>query len=104
VADRRRRVVWTEQAQSALDEILGFIATDSPQGARSLLGEALGAANGLATFSARGRIVPEIEDVSTREVFVPRYRLIYEVAGEEVLILGPQLEQLLDGRSARGCR
>jgi toxin ParE1/3/4 len=87
MADRRRRVIWTEQAQSALDDILGYIAQDSPQAAKAVLKEALGAADGLATLSERGRIVPELDDPLIREVFVHRYRLLYEVSSEEVIVL-----------------
>jgi len=31
----------------------------------------------LAAFAARGRIVPELNDPTVREVFVFRYRLLY---------------------------
>jgi plasmid stabilization system protein ParE len=87
MADRRRRVVWTEQARSALDEILTYIAQNSAQAARGVLEEALGTAEGLATLSDRGRIVPELEDPSIREVFIGKYRLLYEVSPTEVSIL-----------------
>ena len=70
MADRRRRLIWTDQAHAALDEILAYISQDSPQGARAVLEEMLGAAEGLASLSERGRIVPEIDDPSIREVFV----------------------------------
>ena len=87
MADRRRRVVWTGQAQSALDEILSYIAQDSLSGARGLLEEALGMAESLSTLSERGRIVPELEDPSIREVLIGKYRLLYEVKPMEVAIL-----------------
>jgi toxin ParE1/3/4 len=87
MADRLRRVTWAEQAQSALDDILGYIAQDSPQAARAVLDEAVGAADGLTTLSERGRIVPELSEPSIRVVFVHRYRLLYEVSSEEVTVL-----------------
>ena len=87
MADRRRRVVWTDQARSALDEILAYIAQDSLQSARGFLEEALGTAESLATLSDRGRVVPELDDPSTREVFVGNHRLLYEVKAAEVVIL-----------------
>ena len=87
MADRRRRIVWTHQARSALDEIVSYIAQDSIQGARAVLEEALGAAEGLAALSGRGRIVPELADPSIREVFVGNYRLMYEVTSTTVSIL-----------------
>ena len=76
MADRRRRIVWTAQARSALDDILGYIARDSPQAARVVLKKVLDTAEALSTLSERGRIVPEIDDPSIREVFVHSYRLI----------------------------
>ena len=88
MARRQRRVVWTEQARQALDEALEYIAQDSPEGARAVLEQALAAASALATLSERGRVVPEIGDPAVREVFVFRYRLLYEVATSEVRILG----------------
>jgi hypothetical protein len=45
------------------------------------LEQALSAAQGLATLSGRGRIVPELNNPTVREVFVFRYRLLYEVEG-----------------------
>ena len=88
MAARRRRIVWTHQARSALDEIVAYIAESSIQSAQAILEEALGAAEGLATFSERGRIVPELDESSVREVFVANYRLLYEVTTTEVRILG----------------
>jgi plasmid stabilization system protein ParE len=79
MAQRLRRVVWTAQAQLALDEALEYIAQDSADGARAVLDQALAAASGLATLSERGRVVPELGNPSVREVFVFRYRLLYEV-------------------------
>ncbi len=84
---QQRRVTWTKAARSALDEALSYIAQESPQGARSLLQQALEAAGSLAVLSERGRVVPEQDDPKVREVFVGRYRLLYEVRPSEVLIL-----------------
>ena len=87
MAGKRRRVSWTDEARSALDEAISYIVQESPRGARSLLESALEAAANLATMSERGRIVPEQDDPVIREVFVGRYRLLYEVTPSEVLIL-----------------
>jgi len=74
-------------ARSALDEALGYISAESPSGALAVLEQALSAAQGLETLSERGRIVPELNNPSVREVFVFRYRLLYELAGSDVRIL-----------------
>lgn len=84
---RRRRVVWTENARDALDEALAYISQDSPEAARRLVEKLIEAANTLGSLSERGRIVPELEDPTVRELLVKPYRLIYEVDPAEVRIL-----------------
>jgi toxin ParE1/3/4 len=83
----RRRVAWTPGARRALDEVLGFIALDSAEGARRVLEQVLAAAQSLETLAERGRVVPERADPAIREVFVYRYRLMYRVTRETVDIL-----------------
>jgi plasmid stabilization system protein ParE len=51
------------------------------------LDEALEAAASLDTFSERGAIAPEIGDSAIRQLLIQRYRLLYEVANEEVHVL-----------------
>ena len=70
-----------------LDEAIAYVAEDSINSALRLLGDALNTAGSLATLSERGRQVPEIDSSHTREIFVQRYRLIYEVHKTEVHIL-----------------
>jgi len=87
VAARRRHVVWAASARAALEQVLAHIAEDSVAGAQNVLHAALDLATSLETLSERGRVVPEVGDEKVREVFVYRYRLIYEVGAEEVRIV-----------------
>ena len=87
MAARVRAVVWAESAQDALDEVIEYIAQDSRQAALQVLDAALGAGASLATLSERGRIVPELNDPVIREILVFRYRLLYRVEDERVLIV-----------------
>jgi len=82
-----RSVVWTLQAQRALEDVLSYVAADSPEGARKILSKALDAGASLAKLSDRGRIVPELADASIRELLIFRYRLLYQVTEHEVQIL-----------------
>ena len=70
-----------------MTEIIGFISEDSPDAAQRVLEAILAAAESLSLFAERGRRIPEIESESIREIFVYRYRLMYQVASSEVLIL-----------------
>ena len=54
----KRVVVWTPVARDCLDEILQYIAADSPLAAAKVLEVVLAAAESLSLFSERGRIVP----------------------------------------------
>ncbi len=45
------------------------------------------AARGLDELANRGRIVPEYKDENIKEVFVQRYRLIYQILDKQVTIL-----------------
>lgn len=87
MASRRRRVVWANGAQAALDEALEFIAEESPDGSRRVLHAALDLAGSLETLADRGRIVPEYDDPTIRETFVYSYRMMYRVEEESVTIL-----------------
>ena len=82
----RRRVIWSPRARESLDEALTFVAQTSPEGAFRILEQALAAADSLATLSERGRVVPELTGSAFREIFVFRYRLIYEVQPNVVRI------------------
>lgn len=102
MGDGRRVVLWTRSARDSLDEILAFIALDSPAVASKVAEDVLGAADSLSLFAERGRIVPETDTIAIREIFVYRYRLMYQVSLAEVRILAV-LHGAMDfeGRSRR---
>lgn len=77
-----RLVVWAPAASSDLDVVLA-----ERDDRTSLLEAVLEAAESLSTLSERGRIVPELDDGTTREIFVRDFRLMYEVSSTHVLIL-----------------
>jgi hypothetical protein len=66
-----------------LDAAVVYVAQDSRSAAERLLVQALDTAASLDTLSERGRIVPEFNQPAVRELFVQRYRLIYEVTPTE---------------------
>lgn len=83
-----RKVAWAEAAWSDLDDVSEHIGKDSPHYAAAFVGEVCDAARSLAYLAERGRIVPEFGDPSVRELFVRRYRLIYQVTEQAVYIIG----------------
>lgn len=87
MGDGRRVVFWTPSARDSLDEILAFIAIDSPSAAAKIAEVVLAAAESLSVFADRGRVVPQTDTSTIREIFVYRYRLMYQVFVAEVRIL-----------------
>lgn len=82
-------VQWTESAVRDLEEIVTYIAQDSPMAARRVLQRLRSQAAQLEDFPMRGRLVPEFQDVGIRvwrEVVVKPWRLLYRVAGNRVLV------------------
>ena len=88
MATRRRRVIWAQRARDALDEAAAYVAQDSLEAAVNLINKALDDAESLATLSERGHIVPELRDRNLRELFIYKYRLLYEVHPSHVTIVG----------------
>jgi len=40
----------------------------------------------LSDFPHRGRVVPEMDDPEMREIFIHRYRLIYQMHNDRIII------------------
>jgi plasmid stabilization system protein ParE len=89
-------VRWAEEAVQDLEEIVGYVAADSPANARSLLTRLRERAASLDTAPLRGRVVPELARFgirSWRELLVKPHRIIYRVVESEVHVLA-----VFDGR------
>lgn len=80
-------VIWTEIVSIDLERAVEYIHHDSPGYALSFLYDVMERAKTLNLFPNRGRIVPEINDQDVREIFIHRYRMIYKIYGNQVVIL-----------------
>ena len=59
-----------------------------PNAAVDLVERALDAAKSLDNLSERGHILPELEIPTVREVFIDKFRLLYEVTPSQVTVIG----------------
>jgi addiction module RelE/StbE family toxin len=82
-----REIVWTLRATADLESIVEYIFRDSEFYATAVARELVTAARSLTTHAERGRMVPEYEDPTVREIIVRRYRLIYRVKPERIEVL-----------------
>lgn len=90
------RVLWTETAARDLEDLIAFIAADSPTDARRVLTRLKQRAAALESHPMRGRVVPELAlfGLNTwRELIIKPYRLVYRVEANQVFVLA-----VLDGR------
>jgi len=81
------RITWSPDAYEDVESIAQYIARDSVFYAKAVVTKIIEQSRTLKKFPERGHIVPEIEDVSTREVFIYNYRLIYRIKESVVLII-----------------
>ncbi|PWQ94795.1 type II toxin-antitoxin system RelE/ParE family toxin [Leucothrix arctica] len=80
-------LIWTEPALADLDEIADYIALSNLPAAKELVGRVFGTVDRLEQFPELGRVPPELEGFSYREVIVNPCRVLYKVESESVLIL-----------------
>jgi len=81
------RIVWTFQAVQDVQAIRAYIGRDSPRYAALVAEQIVEAVGRLENFPSSGRVVPELQDETLREVILGNFRIVYRVTGEEVQVL-----------------
>jgi toxin ParE1/3/4 len=77
------KVIWSQEAANDLENIVTFIAQDSPEAAARLASHIFTTIMGLSAFPFRGR--KRKEDSGREIVFVPwPYVCVYAVVGEAI--------------------
>lgn len=82
-----KTVIWAKPAATDLERAVAYIYEDSPAYAISFYNKVKERSKTLNKFAERGRVVPEHNDSKIREIFIHRYRLIYRIYDEAVIIL-----------------
>ena len=80
-------VTWSIPAKNELKQIFDYIAKDTNHYADKVTFDIVEKSESLQDFPQIGRMVPEIDDPSIREVFIHFYRLIYKTLPGEIEIL-----------------
>jgi len=80
-------VRWTQQAADDLEAITEFIALDSPHYAALFVSDIFQTLERVETFPDCGRVVPETNDASLREIIMGSYRLVYRIQSDVAEIL-----------------
>jgi toxin ParE1/3/4 len=80
------KIIWSLQAREDLRDIVSFIAADNPTAAESFGFLLMSKADKLANFPQIGRVVPEENDETIREIIVRPYRVVYQVLAAQQAI------------------
>ena len=83
-------ISWASVAEADLNNIILYIAEESPANARKILNKRKEKASSLKQFPEKGRIVPELQDQGInlyREIIVSPWRIVYRVSGRKVYVL-----------------
>lgn len=74
---------WTRQSKTDLVSIAEYIALDSRKYAKIQIQRIREKANQLKEFPVSGRVVPEYNVESVRELILGNYRIIHHIVNEE---------------------
>ena len=77
------QVRLSRSAQSDIQDIVRYISIDDPTRALQFGRSLIEHGKSLGQFPDRGRVVPEFDDDSIREIFVRAYRIVYRVMHEK---------------------
>jgi plasmid stabilization system protein ParE len=70
---------FSRSAESDLEDIIRYISIDDPDQALRFGRFLFQHARSLAQFPERGRVLPDFDDESIRELIVKRYRIVYRL-------------------------
>lgn len=82
-----RTVVWSPEAIEDAEAIAAYIDRDSPWYAKAVVSKIVETVEAIPDFPEMGRAVPELGDATIRERFAHRYRVIYRLDAERILIV-----------------
>ena len=81
------KIVWSPLAVDRVSEIAGYIAQDNPVAAESWINTVFKKVEDLKAFPESGRIVPETDNKTIRELIYGNYRIIYRLEEKRISVL-----------------
>ena len=79
-------LIWAPSARLDLKELVSYIAESRPAVAARFVTHVFHTVEHLADFHESGRIVPEFDDPSIREVIRKPCRIVYRVKAKERIV------------------
>ena len=82
------KVIWAPSALDDIDSIAEYIAKDSRYRASLFIERLIESTDRLQEHPLSGRIIPEINNPSCREIIYGAYRIMYRIENDEVWVTG----------------
>jgi len=76
------KIIWTDSAIQDLNDIGDYIAKDSEKYAQITVNKLFDSVDILELYPLAGKIVPELNDDSIRELPQGNYRVVYQIIDE----------------------
>ncbi len=80
------KLIWSPASRDDLRDIVSFISRDSRQRAEVFAYRLIAETDKLQSFPEIGRVVPEYDIPTLREIIVRAYRIVYRVDHERKLV------------------
>ena len=81
------KIIWSPLAVDRLSEIAAYIAQENPAAAEKWVDAVFRKVKDLQSFPESGRIVPETESRTIRELIYGNYRIIYRLEEKRISVL-----------------
>lgn len=82
------KVIWAPSALDDIDSIAEYIARDSTYRAFLFIERLFESTDRLQEYPLSGRVIPEINNPSCREIIYGAYRIMYRIENDEIWITG----------------
>ena len=80
------KLIWSPASRDDLRDVVTFISRDSPSRAETFAYRLISETDKLQDFSELGRVVPEYQVPTIREIIVRSYRIVYRVDHDRKLV------------------
>jgi len=81
------KIIWSPLALDRVSEIASYIAQENPSTAEKWVDTVFRKVKKIQTFPESGRIVPETQNKTVRELIYGNYRLIYRLEEKRISVL-----------------
>ena len=81
------KIFWSPLAVDRVSEIAHYMAQDNPAAAERWINEVFKKVEELKAFPEKGRVVPEANNKSIRELIYGNYRIIYRIEEKKFSVL-----------------